>query len=74
MEKQNVPISGLLAEQIDFPVSAEEAYERSERSALDLLEAGFHLSGASPPAGMSCMNAKIFVDRVRVENLFFQPV
>jgi len=38
-------ISGLLAEQIERLVGGEEAWERSERSALALLEQGFHLGG-----------------------------
>lgn len=40
-------ISGLLAEEIEKLVGAEEAYERAERSALALLEAGFHLGGVT---------------------------
>ena len=38
-------ISGLVAEQIEFLVGEEEAYERAERKALTLLEQGFHLGG-----------------------------
>jgi hypothetical protein len=38
-------ISGLLAEQIEFLVGEEEAYERAERQALALLDQGFHLGG-----------------------------
>jgi len=38
-------ISGLLAEQIEILVGAEEAYERSERQAAALLDQGFHLGG-----------------------------
>jgi len=38
-------ISGLLAEQIEFLVGEEEAYERAERQAKMLLDQGFHLGG-----------------------------
>jgi hypothetical protein len=43
--KQGTSISGLLAEQIEVLVGAEEAYERAERQALALLDQGFHLGG-----------------------------
>lgn len=43
--QQTTSISGLLASQIETLVGANEAYERSERSALALLEQGFHLGG-----------------------------
>jgi hypothetical protein len=43
--KRSTSISGLLAEQIEKLVGGEEAWERSERSALALLEQGFHLGG-----------------------------
>ena len=46
--RRSSSISGLLAEQIEILVGAEEAYERSERSALALLEKGFHLGGFIP--------------------------
>jgi hypothetical protein len=38
-------ISGLLAEQIEFLVGEEEAYERAERQALALLDKGLRLGG-----------------------------
>ena len=38
-------ISGLLAEQIEFLVGEDEAYERAERQALSVLDQGFHLGG-----------------------------
>lgn len=41
-------ISGLLAEQIESLVGAEEAWERAERSALAFLDAGFALGGGRP--------------------------
>jgi len=44
--RRSTSISGLVAEQIEVLVGAEEAYERSERSALALLEEGFHLGGS----------------------------
>jgi hypothetical protein len=43
--RRSTSISGLLAEEIEKLVGAEEAWERSERSALELLEQGFHLGG-----------------------------
>jgi predicted transcriptional regulator len=43
--RRSTSISGLLAEQIEMLVGAEEAWERCERSALALLEPGFHLGG-----------------------------
>jgi hypothetical protein len=43
--RRSTSISGLLAEQLEFLVGADEEYERSERSALRLLEEGFHLGG-----------------------------
>ena len=46
--RRSSSISGLLAEQIEILVGTEEAYERSERSALALLEKGFHLGGFIP--------------------------
>jgi hypothetical protein len=38
-------ISGLLAQQIEFLVGEEDAYERARRQAESLLEKGFHLGG-----------------------------
>jgi hypothetical protein len=46
--RRSTSISGLLAEQIEMLVGAEEEWERSERSALALLERGFHLGGSVP--------------------------
>jgi hypothetical protein len=43
--RRSTSLSGLLAEQIEKLVGAEEAWERSERSALALLEHGFPLGG-----------------------------
>jgi hypothetical protein len=43
--RRSTSISGLLAEQIEALLGAEEAWESSERSALVLLEQGFHLGG-----------------------------
>jgi len=47
--RRSTSISGLLAEEIEKLVGAEEAWERSERSALALLEQGFHLGGLILP-------------------------
>jgi hypothetical protein len=44
--RRRTSISGLLAEQMEVLVGAEETYERSQREALSLLEPGFHLGGA----------------------------
>lgn len=43
--KRNTSISGLLAQQIENLVSADDAYEQARRNALALLERGFHLGG-----------------------------
>ena len=44
--RRSTSVSSLLAEQIELLIGAEEAYERSARSALALLEEGFHLGGS----------------------------
>ena len=46
--RRSTSISGLLAEQIERLLGEEEVWERSERSALALLEQGFHLGGLIP--------------------------
>ena len=46
--RRSTSISGLLAAEIEKLVRAEEAWERSERSALALLEQGFRLGGRVP--------------------------
>ena len=38
-------VSGLLAEQIEWLVGADEEYERCQRAALATLDKGFHLGG-----------------------------
>lgn len=43
--RRSTSISRLVAEEIEKLVGSEEAWERSERSALALLEQGFHLGG-----------------------------
>jgi hypothetical protein len=43
--RRSTSISGLLAEQIEILVGVEDIWDRSERSALALLEEGFHLGG-----------------------------
>jgi len=43
--RRETSISGLLAQEIEFLVGQEEAYERAERQALALLDKGFHLGG-----------------------------
>ena len=42
---RSTSISDLLAEQIETLVGDADAYERSQRAALNLLEAGFHFGG-----------------------------
>ncbi len=44
--RRETSISGLLAQEIEFLVGQEEAYERAERQARALLEKGFRLGGA----------------------------
>ena len=43
--RRETSISGLLAQEIEYLVSNDEAYERAERQALALLDKGFHLGG-----------------------------
>jgi hypothetical protein len=43
--RRSTSVSGLLAEQIESLVGADEAYERCERAALAILDKGFHLGG-----------------------------
>lgn len=43
--RRSTSISRLLADQIEALTGEEEAYERAHRSALALLEKGFHLGG-----------------------------
>ena len=44
--QRSTSISGLVAEQINLLVGEAEAYERSQRAALNFLERGFHLGGS----------------------------
>ncbi len=44
--RRETSISGLLAQQLEFLVGEDEAYERAERQARALLERGFHLGSA----------------------------
>lgn len=46
--RRSTSISGLLAEQIEALVGAEEAYATAHRSAIDLMERGLHLGGSAP--------------------------
>jgi hypothetical protein len=43
--KRSTSISGLLAEEIEKLVGTEEAYESAQRTALSLMDRGFHLGG-----------------------------
>jgi hypothetical protein len=43
--QRSTQISGLLAEQIEALIGSHEVYERSQRTALALIEKGFHLGG-----------------------------
>ena len=46
--KRSTSISALLAEQIETMIGEEEVWDRSQQSALALLEHGFHLGGQAP--------------------------
>jgi predicted transcriptional regulator len=46
--KRSTSISALLAEQIEALIDEEEAWDRSQRSALAMLKDGFHLGGRAP--------------------------
>ena len=46
--RRDTSISGLLARQLEILVGEEEAYERAERQAMELLDKGFHLGGGAP--------------------------
>jgi hypothetical protein len=41
--KRSTSVSGLLAEQIEILVAADEAYDSARRAALDLMKRGFHM-------------------------------
>jgi hypothetical protein len=43
--RRETSISSLLAQQIESLVGEDEAYERAERQAAALLDAGFHMGG-----------------------------
>jgi hypothetical protein len=43
--QRSTSISGLLAEQIEILVGAEEAYESARRVALATMDRGFHMGG-----------------------------
>lgn len=43
--RRDTSISGLVAAQIEALVSADDAYDRAKRQALELLDGGFHLGG-----------------------------
>lgn len=43
--RRSTSISGLVASQIEILVGEDEAYERAQRQALQLLDRGFHLGG-----------------------------
>jgi hypothetical protein len=43
--RRSTSISGLVARQIEILVGEEDAYDRSKRQALALMEQGFHLGG-----------------------------
>lgn len=43
--RRETSISGLIAQEIESLVGQEEAYERAESQARELLEKGFHLGG-----------------------------
>jgi predicted transcriptional regulator len=43
--KRGTSVSGLIASQIRESVESDDAYESARRTALELLERGFHLRG-----------------------------
>lgn len=43
--RRETSISGLLAQEIEFLVGDEEAYDRAERQARAILDKGFHMGG-----------------------------
>lgn len=43
--KRGTSVSGFVAAQIEASVKAEDEYDAARRSALELLERGFHLGG-----------------------------
>ena len=43
--RRETSISGLLAQQLEFLIGDEEAYDRAERQARALLDKGFHMGG-----------------------------
>ena len=43
--KRGTSVSGFIASQIRESVQADDAYESARRTALELLEQGFHLGG-----------------------------
>ena len=44
--KRSTSISGLVAGQIEFLVEEDEAYESAHRTALELMNRGFHMGGS----------------------------
>jgi hypothetical protein len=60
--QRSTSISGLLAEQIESLVGNAEAYERSHRAALNLLERGFHSDGSITASRNKLHYAKAFID------------
>lgn len=43
--KRSTSVSGLLADQIERLIGADEAYERSHKAAVEMMRRGFHLGG-----------------------------
>lgn len=46
--RRDTSISGLLAQQIEILIGEDEAHERAERQAMQLLDHGFPLGGLPP--------------------------
>ena len=46
--RRGTSVSAFIASQIGESVQADDAYESARRTALELLERGFHLGGARP--------------------------
>jgi len=48
--QRSTSVSGLLAEQVETLVGAEERYEAARASSLALMDRGFHLGGKRTPS------------------------
>ncbi len=49
-ERRSISISALVAEQVEALVDKDEAYEEARRSALALMDRGFHMGDGKLPS------------------------